>query len=80
MHISIFLFLFFRSLIPLTIVIWNSNNNNTLLNLVADHFPRLESKEIGPDIQKWIGIHMSLKANGRILMWMLLKDEDRTFS
>ena len=52
MHISIFLFLFFRSLIPLTIVIWNSNNNNTLLNLVANQFPRLESKEIGPDIQK----------------------------
>ena len=52
MHISIFLFLFFRSLIYLTIVVWNSNNNNILLNLVADQFPRLESKEIVPDIQK----------------------------
>ena len=39
MHISYFIISF-------------SNNNNTLLNLVADQFPRLESKEIGPDIQK----------------------------
>ena len=50
------------------VAVWNYGNNNILLNFVVDKSSWLESKEIVPNIQKRIGVHMELKTDDRILM------------
>ena len=37
--------------------------SNTLLNFAVDQFSWQERKEIEPDFEKWIGVHMKLKAD-----------------